>query len=336
MSSKTSDVVKASFLGVISLLAIVGNLIVCYVLIKRRNFLLRSRPTYQFILNLTFSDLLIAVLLCPFEIAREILGSWPTGTVVCKIVEFLEVSTSGTAVITHSLIAFDRYRSIAHPYLPKLKAKRVKQLIALSWVVPAITSSPLLYMTQVINVTSKRVCTPLALPAQWLDKLYEAVEFLVMFFFPFCAICFCYYHVISLAFGKAEEAQTSEITLRRSQKRVTKTSCLIVVTFIICWSPTFVLSIWRIASGTESVHHGHLIYEIALFGGLINEATNPIIYTAHDKNMHIWNHIQCGHRVSNDGNSESESTRKPITTNATDRSFRNTTRQLCFLESHSN
>ena len=336
MSSTTSDKVKASFLGVISLAAIVGNFIVCYVLIKRRNVLLRSRPTYQFILNLTFSDLLIGVLLCPFEIAREIIGSWPTGTVVCKIVEFLEVSTSGTAVITHSLIAFDRYRSIAHPYLPKLKAKRVKQLIALSWVVPAITSSPLLYMTQVVNVTSKSICTPLAIPVGWLDKLYEAFEFLVMFFLPFCAICFCYYHVISLTFGRAGEAQTSEITLRRSQKRVTKTSCLIVVTFIICWCPTFILSIWRIASSTESVHHGHLIYDIALFGGLINEAINPIIYTIHDKNMHICTYIQYGHRVSSDGNTEIESTRRPITTNVTDRSFRNTTRELRFLESYSN
>lgn len=334
MSSTTSDIAKVSCFGFVSLVAVVGNIIVCHVLIKHRNVLLRNRPTYQFILSLTFSDLVISALLCPFEMTSEILGSWPTGTVVCKVFEFVEVSTSGAAVITHALIAVDRYRCLAHPYLPRLKAKLVKLLIALSWAFPAIISSPHLYMAQVVNVNSKWVCALLAIPVPWVDKLYEAAEFVVMFFSPLCVACWCYYHAVFLTRGSAGGAQipTAEIALRRSQKRVTKTSCLIVVAFIICWSPRFVLSIWRIASGTDSVHRGHLVYDFALFGELINDAINPIIYTVFDRNMNIWEDIQCIHRVSNKGNSENE---LPGRVNERHRrSCRNATMQLGFVESH--
>ena len=334
MSSTTSDIAKVSCFGIVSLVAIMGNIIVCRVLIKHRNVLLKNRPTYQFILSLTFSDLAISALLCPFEVTSEILGSWPFGTVVCKIFEILEVSTSGSAVITHALIAVDRYRSLAHPYLPRLKAKLVKLLIALSWFFPAFISSPHLYMAQVVNVKSTWICTLLAIPVPWLDKIYEAAEFVVMFLSPLCVICWCYFHVVSLTRGSVGEAQipTTEIALRRSQKRVTKTSCLILVAFVICWSPRFVLSIWRIASGTESVHRGHLVYEIALFGELINEAINPIIYTASDRNMNVWEDIQCSPCVSNKGNNENE-----LSSRANERhrrSCRNATMQFRFVESH--
>ena len=334
MAPTNSDIAKSTVFGIISLVAIVGNIIVAYVLIKRRKVLLKNRATYQFILNLTFSDLVINAFLCPFKLTQHILGSWIFGTVMCKIIEYVQVSAAGTAVITHALIAVDRYRCLAHPHLPRFKQRRVKQMIALAWVFPAIVSAPFLYMFQVVvhidmHADSDPMCLPLAIPVPWLDKLYEAIEFVFMFLSPFCVISWCYYHVIILTVGDQSGAQipVAKIAFRRSKKRVTKTACLIMGAFIICWSPTFVLSIWRIASGTESVHQGHLLYEIAMFGGLINEATNPVIYSAFDRNMNVRHYIHCVHRVSNDGiNEEIESSSK--TTVRHRRNGRNTIRQL--------
>ena len=60
MASSTSNF-RAALFGIITLLAIVGNTLVAYVLIKRRKILLKNRATYQFILNLTISDLVIVV-----------------------------------------------------------------------------------------------------------------------------------------------------------------------------------------------------------------------------------------------------------------------------------
>ncbi|XP_068756688.1 G-protein coupled receptor 83-like [Montipora capricornis] len=304
MTASTSNVVKTSILGNVTLFAILGNVIVAYVLMKNRKILLRRRPTYQFILNLTISDLVICVLFCPFEMVREALDSWIFGAALCKIIEFVEISTSGTTVMTHALIAIDRYRSLAHPFLPKLRPTLVKQMIAFSWLFPSFIAVPYLYMAEVVDVDHKPTCTPLAIPVLWLDNIFEAVVFALMFFLPLCVICWCYYHVLSITLGNTSNAQVvppAEIALRRSQKRVTRTACLITVAFIICWTPTFVLSIRRIVLGTESVYHGDLLFEISFLGGLVNEATNPILYTAYDRNMNVSQYIRCINRVSIDG-----------------------------------
>ncbi|XP_022781414.1 tachykinin-like peptides receptor 86C [Stylophora pistillata] len=306
-----ANIAMATIIGLGMVISITGNVIIAYVLIKRRKILLWNRPTYQFILNLLLSDLVIGVLLCPFEFTRKLSGQWIFGKVLCKIIDYVEISAAGTAVISHALIAVDRYRSLALPHLPKLRSKLVRQLIASSWIVPAMASSPYLYMYTIIDHPfylrdQSPLCTPTAIPIPWLDKLYEAVEFSMLFFFPSCVICWCYYHVIRRTFGSqcgltpSARLPVAEKALRRSRKRVTKTACLIVIVFFICWSPTFLLGIWRIASGTESVHHGHILFEVSFFGAVFNEAANPIIYSVYDRNMNISDHIFCRQRVFNE------------------------------------
>ena len=72
------------------------------------------------------SDLAVGFLTMPFEFVRELVDEWIFGIVACKMVEFVLIAIAGTAVITHALIAYDRYRSLARPYLPKMEAKLVK------------------------------------------------------------------------------------------------------------------------------------------------------------------------------------------------------------------
>ena len=330
----SSHIASVGTVGVTTIVAVVGNAVVAYVLTKRRKVLLKNHPTYQFILNLVLSDLMVGVLLCPLKLIRRLFGTWMFGTTLCKVVAFIQISASGTAVMFHALIAVDRYRCLAHPHLPKLKVRLVRQLIALSWGVPALVATPYLYMFQVVQVNFYQMCTPLAIPLPWLDQLYEAVEFGVAYLFPFCVICWCYCHVIRITLGRQPRGSgpaqgPARIALRRSKRRVTKTACLIMVAFIICWSPTFVLSIWRIASGTESVHHGHALYEVSFFGTLINEAINPIIYSVYDRNMNICDYIWTGHRVRvfNEPETKSSAIRS---SNRIHNSSINTIRQLEF------
>ena len=314
MEKPRSNVTKASILAFMSLVAIVSNSFVAYILLKRRKVLLRNRPTYQFLLNVLLSDLVIGVFICPFEFVRELLGEWILGKAPCKIIEFVEIATLGTAIFTHALIAVDRYRSLVHPHLPKLNGKRVKQMVALSWCLPAIVSAPHIYKFDVRVINHKLVCTPFALLLPWLDKLYEAVDFAVVFFLPFCVICWCYCHVIQVTFGRGtvvagQPIPTSQITLQRSKTRVTKTACLVVLAFVICWFPSCVLSIWRISSGTESVPKGSTIYEVSLFGGVLNEAITPVIYCIFDRNMNGFAYVCCKRQFSDDYNLEATSSR---------------------------
>ena len=293
MAYSVSDISKASALGVIFIVTVLGNALVAYVLIKNYTRLLKNRPTYQFILNIVLSDLLVGLLTIPFEFTRELLGNWVFERELCKIVEYIEIAVSGTAVYTHALIAYDRYRSLARPYLPKLDGKRVKKMIAMAWLVPAVVTAPYLYMfeVQMIPSMAKTICSPRAIPISWLDKLYEAVEFLVVLLLPFIVLCKCYFQVTLIMWGRSPMVATdsfpatSRSIIHKTKKRVTRTSGLVAATFTVCWLPTFVLSFVRIVSGTESVHRGHVLYEISMFGTFINEAITPVIYCAFDKSL---------------------------------------------------
>ncbi|XP_020620121.1 galanin receptor type 2-like [Orbicella faveolata] len=311
MAFSPTDISKAVFLALIFVVSVLGNGLVVYVLTKYRKQLLKNRPTYQFILNIVLSDLVVGLFTIPFEFTRELLDEWIFGIALCKIIEFIEIAVSGTAVCTHALIAFDRYRSLARPYLPKMEGRLVRRMIALSWVVPPMVSLPYLYMFEVQVIDFRMICTPAAIPINWLDKLYEAVEFLVVFFIPFLVLCWCYFHVALIMWGRSplvvalnfSSAQQSFICQNR--RRVTRTSALVAVTFTVCWLPTFVLSFVRIVSGTESVHRGHVLQEIAMFGAFINEAINPIIYCAFDRSLKARIGLQklCGTNLSDSAGS---------------------------------
>ncbi|KAJ7363716.1 Neuropeptide FF receptor 2 [Desmophyllum pertusum] len=291
MAYSASDISKAVFLAIIFVITVLGNALVAYVLIKCRKQLLKNRPTYQFILNIVLSDLIVGIVIIPCEFTAALLEEWIFGTALCKIIEFIEIAVSGTAVCTHALIAFDRFRSLARPYLPKMEGRIVRQMITLSWLVPAIISSPYLYMFEVQEIDSTMVCTPNAIPIDWLDKLYEAIEFVAVLLIPFVVLCWCYFHVTLIMWGRSPLVGVENFpaaphsVISQNKKRVTRTSGLVAAAFIVCWLPTFVLSIVRIVSGTGSVHRRHVLHEISMFGTFINEAINPIIYCAFDRSL---------------------------------------------------
>ncbi|XP_078372449.1 galanin receptor type 2-like [Oculina patagonica] len=324
MAYSASDIVKAVFLAIIFVVTVVGNTLVAYVLLKCRKQLLKNRPTYQFILNIVLSDLVVGLLTIPFEFTRELLGEWIFGTALCKIVEFIEIAVSGTAVCTHALIAFDRYRSLARPYLPKMDGRLVKRMITLSWLVPAIATTPYLYMFSVQEIDSKMVCTPRAIPINWLDKLYEAAEFVIVFFAPFMVLCWCYFHVTLIMWGRSSSVAAVNVPtaphsfVYQNKRRVTRTSGLVAAVFTVCWLPTFVLRFVRIISGTESVHLGHTLHEIAMFGAFINEAINPIIYCAFDRSLKaiIGQHTMCSHLIESAGSSDLAEQTNTVTQNS--------------------
>ena len=282
MALSATDILEAAALALIFTLTIVGNLAVSIVLIKYRRMFIKNRPTYQFILNMVLSDLLVGLLTMPFEFISLLLNEWTFGRTACKIIEFIEIAVLGTAVFTHALIAFDRYRSLAHPYLPKMETRLVKKLIILSWAFPAFVSCPYLYMFEISQTNSNKACTPNSIPIQWLDTLYEAVEFVTIRMIPFVVLWWCYFHVARTMCGVSPTVSVTDGVTRvsvifQSKRRVTRTAGMVATAFTLCWLPTFIMIFVRLVSGTDRVHRGHVLFEIAMFGAFINEAVNPII-----------------------------------------------------------
>lgn len=84
---------------------IIGNGTLIYVMLKEK--LLRT-PSYMFILNLAFGDLLVIIGTVPFVGTIYTFESWPFGLVACKGSEFIRDVSHNVTVLTLCAMSIDR------------------------------------------------------------------------------------------------------------------------------------------------------------------------------------------------------------------------------------
>lgn len=118
----TREIFFIAIYGVVVLISIFGNLLVCNIL--ARSARMRS-STYIFIANLALSDFLMTVLNIPFNLARILLSNWPFGGFMCSFVPLVQVTSVYVSTFTMTCIAWDRFRIIKNPLKPRLKRSQV-------------------------------------------------------------------------------------------------------------------------------------------------------------------------------------------------------------------
>lgn len=124
----------------IVIFAIVGNAIVCYIVIQSPRM---RTVTNFFIATLAISDMLMATLCIPFTfVASVLLNYWPFGRAMCPIVQF--VQTVAVFLSTHTLVAIsiDRYMAIIYPLRPKTTKKTALLAIVMIWTLSILIPLP--------------------------------------------------------------------------------------------------------------------------------------------------------------------------------------------------
>lgn len=86
----TRNVIIIGFYCSIVLVSLFGNLLVCYVIFKKKRM---RTETNILMANLTVSDLMMTVINIPFNIARILLDEWPFGSALCMFVPLVQVTS---------------------------------------------------------------------------------------------------------------------------------------------------------------------------------------------------------------------------------------------------
>ena len=80
-------------LGIIAVLAVVGNALVIYIVLRYRN--MRSSVTNFYIMNVAISDIVFVVICVPLTSVSYGMTYWPFGQFFCKLNAYMQcVSTS--------------------------------------------------------------------------------------------------------------------------------------------------------------------------------------------------------------------------------------------------
>lgn len=296
-------ILKAIVMVAIMAGAVFGNLLVILAVIKFER--LRAITNY-FIVSLAFADLLVAILVMPFNASLTISGKWIFGRIMCDIYNSNDVLFSTASILHICCISMDRYIAIMHPlqYESKMTGFRVAVMLTVTWVSSMLISyipihSQLYTTKDTLHIMDKYPSDCVFV----VNRYYAVISSSVSFWIP-CTIMVFVYIKIFIEARKQEtlikstgyytndrrpshnnclqvpEEQAQRRNERKRMKRehkAAKTLGIVMGAFVMCFLPFFSWYLITTLCG-DSCPYPPILGSILFWLGYFNSCLNPIIY----------------------------------------------------------
>ncbi|XP_070545492.1 RYamide receptor-like [Ptychodera flava] len=263
-----------------TLLAIIGNVTVIFVLACSG----RSRTDLNtFLINLSVSDVTMAVFGIPFSFVQAMLGHWIFGRGLCKVVVFMQQVSVTASIYTLVAIGVDRFFAVYYPIKKRMSKHSAKFAIAFIWFVSSgLAIVQLVYgitREYQISMTEKLIICDEWWPQQKIGIAYELFIMIITYVIPLCALGLTYFLVGRRLWGRnlpGNAHRNRDMTNSRSKQKVIKMLAIIVCLFAFCWLPLNTLNVL----GRFDVHVDKkvIIYFCCHWLAMANSFINPIVY----------------------------------------------------------
>ncbi|XP_040093298.1 neuropeptide Y receptor type 1 isoform X2 [Oryx dammah] len=98
--------------GAVIILGVSGNLALIIIILKQKEM---RNVTNILIVNLSFSDLLVAIMCLPFTFVYTLMDHWVFGEAMCKLNPFVQCVSITVSIFSLVLIAVERHQLIINP-----------------------------------------------------------------------------------------------------------------------------------------------------------------------------------------------------------------------------
>nr|AKQ63067.1 orphan G-protein coupled receptor 61 [Platynereis dumerilii] len=267
-------------------------------------------PTYYFLANLAFSDLVVGFLCMPLHLARHLARDWPFGPHMCKIYQAAQILAVTSNVLFLSLIAADRFFAIvlSRNLKPQMSTRLTRMVIGLSWLTSIAFASPLLAVTQMQRlVFVDREVTWCA--EQWPRYLvandnhvcrfqspqrliFYVTHVVALFFVPLLVMAILYVLITLKLCRKCFKDTTARLSTVQNAMRakVVRTLVVILLAFTICWTPQQIRVFYFAVNLTEEKQMSESVWYVTVLLAYLNSAANPVIYAALHTNFRKSSH----------------------------------------------
>ncbi|XP_042337703.1 trace amine-associated receptor 1-like, partial [Plectropomus leopardus] len=196
------------FLGLLSVVTVVGNLLVIISIIYFKQL---HTPTNFLILSLAVADLLVGVLVFPFSMAFTVTSCW-----------------------YHEGL-FYRYYAVCQPlvYKTKITDRVIGIMILVSWGLAALIGIGI-----IIAGFNQGKCEESCL----IDALISTtLACIFSFYIPVIIMLCIYLKIFLVAQRQARSIQNTKsgATVSKMERKATKTLAIVLGVFLLCWSPYF-------------------------------------------------------------------------------------------------
>ncbi|GAB6033231.1 hypothetical protein CHUAL_012835 [Chamberlinius hualienensis] len=300
-------------LCVLMLVTLVGNVIIIASLTCSRYSVRGGRTSSRvniFIVNLAVGDLSVCGVTMSGELLLVVFGEWLLGNLSCKLLMYAQIVALASTIFILLAMSYDRYLAICQPLRFKSSVSRAKRTIALAWLAAFLLALPQLFIflqvQHAIRPDGKPVyaCRSLGYTAWWQRRLYFSLLTIFILLLPAAIIIFCYVNIVRVVWSQGSEVGggveyrssnsisgnsgcNSAISLRktgvngkqmsRAKVRTIKLTLCIIVAFVTCWSPYFVVHNLRVHTQYR-LQVPETVLALVETLALVNSALNPIVY----------------------------------------------------------
>ncbi|XP_020792847.1 opioid receptor, delta 1b [Boleophthalmus pectinirostris] len=267
----------------ICVVGLLGNVLVMYGVVRYTKM---KTATNIYIFNLALADTLATSTL-PFQSAKYLMGTWPFGELLCKVVIAIDYYNMFTSIFTLTMMSVDRYVAVCHPvkaldFRTPAKAKIINVCI---WILSSAVGVPVTIMA-VTTVNNGNIKCTLQFPDP--DKYWDTVTKICVFIFafvmPVLVITVCYGLMILRL--KSVRLLSGSKEKDRNLRRITRMVLVVVAAFVICWTP---IHIFIIVDTIVPFNRSNLLemasWHLCIALGYTNSSLNPVLYAFLDENF---------------------------------------------------
>ena len=284
--------------GLITLLGLVGNLLVVFVILSNS----KMRSTVNLLLlNLAVSDLLLLTVCVPFVTYHYAADTWDIAEFFCKLWQFVLGVTVYVTMYTLVAISVVRFLTIvyAHKSRHVCTNRNTLYVILTIWSVMLVANIPLLFCYKVKQYDiNYKYCS--------VDngRIVSATFFTFTYVVPLCLISTLYLLLMRFLHTNRKRSSLRHSNRSMSDKRgkertvfASRILLVVVAVFAICWLPLHVHLIWT-NFGSQPLDRGYQIYRVMCHClAYANSCMNPVIYNYVSKDFRqrfrsIW--TTCG------------------------------------------
>uniref|UniRef100_A0A8C5VCE3 Mu-type opioid receptor n=1 Tax=Microcebus murinus TaxID=30608 RepID=A0A8C5VCE3_MICMU len=271
-----------SLYSIVCVVGLFGNFLVMYVIIRYTKM---KTATNIYIFNLALADALATSTL-PFQSVNYLMGTWPFGTILCKIVISIDYYNMFTSIFTLCTMSVDRYIAVCHPVkaLDFRTPRNAKIVNVCNWILSSAIGLPVMFMATTKYRHGSIDCTlTFSHPTWYWENLLKICVFIFAFVMPVLIITVCYGLMILRL--KSVRMLSGSKEKDRNLRRITRMVLVVVAVFIVCWTPIHIYVIIKALVTIPETTFQTVSWHFCIALGYTNSCLNPVLYAFLDENF---------------------------------------------------
>ncbi|XP_072255118.1 vasopressin V1b receptor [Pyxicephalus adspersus] len=283
---------EVAVLSIILAITILGNVGVLFSIYRRVKKITRM---HLFIVHLAITDLAVALFQILPQLIWEITFRFIGSDFLCRTVKYAQVMSMYASTYMLMMMTIDRYIAVCHP-LKTLKqpTQHAYIMIGATWIISSLLSLPQIFIFSLkeIEQSSGIIDCWADFRYPWGAKAYITWTTISLFAVPVGILVVCYSliccEICKNLKGKIQSSRQRQVmpsrvssiqTISRAKIRTVKMTFVIVLSYILCWTPFFSVQMWSVwDENAPNDDSSDIAFTITMLLGCLSSCSNPWIY----------------------------------------------------------